>query len=222
MRGLRTFIGFATVVAWAASASSALGDAGGSGCPQSSGTAGPPPAAQLGRPLNEVALENCQSGTEQIESKLRLARASGQQAQPTNLAYAYSHDCATGCTTIAVAYQVVLVDKDSPTQSPQNAAVAINQNCTGCRTFAFADQYAVDVPSGTRLPPATRRQIASIRRQADADVNAGLSFPDLDAQLKALATQLHQDVLDGLANQNVNHPGHRDRQQDVDREQPAP
>lgn len=182
-------------------------------CPQ--GTSGPPPPSQLGQPLTEVVSQNCQSGTEVIGSKVQVVNASGQSSQPTDLAWAQSASCATGCTSIAAAFQVVLVDMNNQTQSPQNAAVAQNQSCTGCGAFAFADQYAVDVAPGTKLTDTARHEIDSIRHQVSVDVNANLPFDQLDAKLQDLAGQLHQDVLNGLKthgphndNQNSQHHGH--------------
>jgi hypothetical protein len=73
--------------------------------------------------------------------------------------------------------------------------------------FAFADQYAVNVPQGT-LPPSTRHQIAEIRHEATQDVNANITFADLDTKLHALATELHTAVDNGLQQDRV-HEFHR-------------
>ncbi len=172
-------------------------------CPPSGSSAQPPQPNQLGRPLNYVLAENCQSGTQQLKSHLQLVTSDDQSDQPTNLAYAYSHDCASGCESIAVAYQVVLVDQQNSSQSPQNAAVAINNNCTGCATFAYADQYAVDVPPGTRLSPGARHELEQIAQQANQDIRAGLAFSDLSSKLDDLAAQLKQDVDNDLAQRSV-------------------
>lgn len=172
-------------------------------CPPPGSSAQPPQPDQLGHPLNYVLAENCQSGTERLMSHLQVTTSSNQNDQPTNLAYAYSHGCASGCESIAVAYQVVLVDQQNSSQSPQNAAVAINDSCTGCATFAYADQYAVDVPPGTHLSDHARQELDQIEQQAKQDIRSGESFSDLDSQLKDLAAQLKQDVDNDLAHQNV-------------------
>jgi hypothetical protein len=194
--------------------------AGGGSCQQSQPGNPPPGQDQLGHPLNYVVLENCQPGSQLIQSQLQVVRSSGSREQPTNLAYAYSYGCSPGCETIAVAYQVVLVDEKDQSQSPQNGAVAINDSCTGCATFAYADQYAVDVPPGTHLSPEARRQIDQIRAEADQDVHANLSFADLDARLKELASELKSDVDNGLEQPNPA-ADHRHASQDT-REQGSP
>jgi putative peptide zinc metalloprotease protein len=120
-----------------------------------------------------------------------------------NFAYAYAHDCNTGCQAVAVSFQVVLQDKNAKSQAPQNVALAINYQCHACGVFAYADQYVVDVPRGTRLPSMTRHQLDAIRRQADSDVRAQLPFSELDGRLHALATELATDVDAGLQNARV-------------------
>ena len=177
-------------------------------CPHSQSSNPPPTPSQLGHPLNYVLAENCTASSQDIESKVAVVHANGRSDQATNLAYAYSYNCNPGCETIAVAYQVVLNSANSPDQSPQNAAVAVNDTCDGCATFAYADQYALDVPPGTHLSGSTRQAIAQIRQQVTQDVNAGMSFPDLDASLRALATQLQDAVNNGLEDQGV-HGTHR-------------
>jgi hypothetical protein len=156
-----------------------------------------------GHPLNNNTVENCSDGTIKSRSKLQVGRASGKQADPVNFAYAYAHDCSTGCQAVAAAFQVALIPEGTSTQAPQNVALAINYNCQHCGVFAYAYQYAVDVPAGTRLSRATLRQIAAIRREAAADVNANLTFVALDGKLRALAGELRTDVDNGLQKQHL-------------------
>jgi hypothetical protein len=168
-------------------------------------TPAPPPIAPpQGHPLNNVTVENCTDGTFKARSKVQVGVAGGRTADPVNFAYAYGHDCTTtGCVTIAAAFQVALVPQGARVQTPTNVALAVNFNCDHCATFAFAYQYAVDVPPGTRLPRVTRRQIASIRRQVANDVqDTSLTFPALDKALTELAKQLRADVDHGLASEH--------------------
>jgi hypothetical protein len=161
-----------------------------------------PPEPQ-GSPVNNNTLENCQDATARKRSKLQVGTADATNAQPANYAVAYAHDCATGCQAIAAAFQVALVPKGARTQSPQNVALAVNLRCHHCAVFAYAYQYAVGVPTGTRLSGETRRQIASIARQARADVQANLTFPELDAELQTLASKLRATVDADLQKQHV-------------------
>ncbi|MBW3627244.1 MAG: hypothetical protein KY412_06505 [Actinobacteria bacterium] len=56
---------------------------------------------------------------------------------------AYALASCTSCTTVAVAFQVVLVVGDSDTVAPSNVAVAANGNCVRCVTTALAVQLVV-------------------------------------------------------------------------------
>jgi hypothetical protein len=157
-----------------------------------------------GHPLNDVTVENCNDGTVKARSHLQVGRASPVNADPGNFAIAYAHDCSTtGCDAIAAAFQVALIPQRASRQVPENLALAINYKCSHCGAFAYAYQYAVDVPRGTRLPGTTRRQIAAIRREAAADVHASLTFPELDGKLQALAGRLKAAVDAGLQKQHV-------------------
>lgn len=163
-------------------------------------TAPPPPTIPrpAGHPLNNNTVENCNTDTVRARSRLQLAAAHGAKGEPVNLAYAYAHDCRTGCQALAAAFQVALVEDGAQLQAPQNVALAVNYNCQQCGVFAYAYQYVVRVPRGTVLASDTRQQIATIRHQADAEVAAKLSFSQLDRRLRALAAQLRVRVDEGL------------------------
>ncbi|MDQ6777971.1 MAG: hypothetical protein M3071_17575 [Actinomycetota bacterium] len=221
MRPLQVLLGPIAVLALGALlgiAPAASGDGRALPCPQTtpapqststtttptSTTPAPPVIPQpTGDPLNNVTVENCHDATVEADSSLQLASVHATNGQPSNFAYAYAHDCSTGCQAIAVAFQVALVADGATVQAPQNVALAINYQCNGCGVFAYAYQYVVDVPKGARLSSATLHQIAMIRQQAQADVAANLTFADLDTDLQALAAQLRSTVDQGLKNQNV-------------------
>jgi hypothetical protein len=150
-----------------------------------------------------VRAETCVNGAIDLRSRLQIAEIHGANAQPVNFALAYAHSCSTGCEAVAVAFQVDLVDQAATNQSPQNAAIALNYECNQCAVFAYADQYAIDVPPGTHLPGTTRQQLEAIGRQAQADVQSSVSFPVLDSELHALAAKIASDVQNGLSQENV-------------------
>jgi putative peptide zinc metalloprotease protein len=80
----------------------------------------------------------------------------GQAATGSNTAYALA-SC-TGCTTVAVSFQVVLVIGQSDVIVPINAAVAANSGCVRCVTNALAVQLV-----------ATLKQAPSEQVQAQLD-----------------------------------------------------
>ena len=95
----------------------------------------------------------------------------GQPATGSNTAYALA-SC-TGCTTVAVSFQVVLIVGQSNVVVPVNAAVAGNSACLRCVTNALAVQLV-----------ATLKQAPSA--QVQAQLNAAMAkmkdLQGLDAQ----------------------------------------
>jgi hypothetical protein len=98
-----------------------------------------------------------------------------------------------------VAVQVVLVE-GSPTEvAPENAAVAVNDQCTGCQTFAYAYQYLINTEGPVSLDAEARQQVDDVEdRMREAAGSATVSFPDLTTRLDALSAELVQDVQAGL------------------------
>jgi putative peptide zinc metalloprotease protein len=155
------------------------------------------PAVAGGGPNNVVVASPTDDGAVLHRSSVQVTSTGSKSVTSTNLANATPHDC-TGCEGIAVAFQALIVTGGSSTISPTNAAVAVNTNCTSCGAFAYAYQYVVKADRGTHLSKDGRAEVADIRRQAAAATNAGLSYPDLDAKLTALAADFKAAVVADL------------------------
>ena len=63
--------------------------------------------------------------------------------QPKNIAVAEGQ--CTDCATLAIAVHVFLYQRGAPSIQPQNIALAINNACTRCVTFAYAFQFVIPV-----------------------------------------------------------------------------
>ncbi|MGH1523984.1 hypothetical protein ACRAWC_08060 [Leifsonia sp. L25] len=82
----------------------------------------------------------------------------GQSALNTNSAYAFAH--CSGCTTVAVAFQVVILVGETHVVVPQNLSAAANYGCIDCMTAALANQLVLTV-SG-QPDSATMSRIAAL------------------------------------------------------------
>jgi hypothetical protein len=145
---------------------------------------------------NEVRAVNRRDGQLDVQGNIQLKRIPGPTAQPVNLAYVYS-SC-IDCTTIAVALQINLISRDARWITPQNAAVALNERCSRCRTFAVALQYTYQVDA----PQTTPQEVAELMREMDRELQAiatakGITIQEAAARLdavigrfRALATSL--------------------------------
>ena len=135
-------------------------------------------------------------------SGVQVGRYKGDNLQSTNVARADSTDC-TDCRTVAVAVQAVLVKGGPQTQEPKNVAIAINERCLGCTTYAFAYQYVVATEERTVLTSRGRERIATLREQIDTAAHSNLSPDDLNARLRELAAEFRAAVDADLARQDV-------------------
>jgi putative peptide zinc metalloprotease protein len=122
-----------------------------------------------------------------------IRRVTGDVVDQTNAAVAYA-SC-NECRTVAISFQVLLVQSDASIVSPENLALTINQDCTLCDTFAAA--YQIVLGDGTRLRFTAEGSlaIAQIRRDLQALRDQNLSDDDLNAQLDAIYGRL-KGVLD--------------------------
>ncbi|MEY2516339.1 MAG: putative peptide zinc metalloprotease protein [bacterium] len=122
-----------------------------------------------------------------------IRRVTGDVVDQTNAAVAYA-SC-NECRTVAISFQVLLVQSDASIVSPENLALTINEDCTLCDTFAAA--YQIVLGDGTRLRFTAEgsQAIAQIRRDLQALRDQNLSDDDLDAQLDAIYGRL-KGVLD--------------------------
>jgi putative peptide zinc metalloprotease protein len=135
----------------------------------------------------------------------------GAPVDQSNSAYAIA-SC-KGCTTVAVAVQVVLVVGQSNIAVPADAAGALNYKCPACTTTAIADQIVVTLsqqPSAQLLselqgalerlndltalgangtPQAVAAVVASVQTQIDAELqSAGITTPPSSTQTPSSTT----------------------------------
>ncbi len=120
-------------------------------------------------------------------SGVMMGHAAGPSVVPENLASARA-SC-TDCRTVAVALQSVVITSNPSYASPRNAAVAVNENCTRCQTLAYAWQYVISTGGPVRLTPEGQQTVSDIRAEAASLAGSDLPFPQLVAELDALAAE---------------------------------
>lgn len=102
----------------------------------------------------------------------------------------------TGCRTVAVAIEVLLVNGDASVISPTNEAIALNVDCSDCETLAAAYQYVLfgDDPVRLHFTADGYRRLAAVRRDAEQLRHADLTIWEVAARVAALAAEV-RDVL---------------------------
>ncbi len=93
---------------------------------------------------NQALAVNTTDGSVDYSAEFALVWAEdGDPVGTKNEAYAFA-SC-TGCTTVAVGFQVVLIEEQTDVIAPQNLSRAINYNCTECTTYALAHQLVLSL-----------------------------------------------------------------------------
>jgi putative peptide zinc metalloprotease protein len=151
---------------------------------------------------NEAIVANEEDGASLFEFAFDIVRVTDGIVDQTNLALAYS-SC-EACTTVAVAIQIVLVMGDVTTVTPENVAIAINDQCSLCETFAVAYQFVVGVDEGPiHFTGEGRKRLAQIYKEIskmwddleDGDIEPEDFLIALDALMDEVGTILDEELV---------------------------
>ncbi len=151
-----------------------------------------PAAPALAQDTAAVAV-NTKDNSSIFRLAFNIRRVTGDVVDQTNAAVAIS-SCEE-CRTVAISIQVLIVESDPSVVSPTNLALAINQDCTLCDTFAAA--YQIVLGDGTRLrfTATGSKAINDIRKELKGLGRQDLSDEELAAQVGTLVDRL-KGVLD--------------------------
>lgn len=151
------------------------------------GVATPLAAGAEGGGANNVVLASATAdGSSVARSALQVSQIGGPTVASSNIAAARSYAC-TGCQTVAIAFQAVLVSGDPDTVVPANAAAATNDGCNSCSSYAFAYQYVLSTGRAVYLSPTAQATMAQLRARAAELAASGLPPDTLTEELDALA-----------------------------------
>jgi len=137
---------------------------------------------------NIVSVDNRTDGS--LLARSNPAGAVDDGATVANQNIAYAHATCTGCRTVAVAVQIVIVEGSGTDFRPTNAAVAVNENCNSCQTFAFARQFVLTPHRRVQLSDQTWRKLAQLRQQMATESQSLEPFAQMDANLESLSQQM--------------------------------
>ncbi|MFE4468970.1 hypothetical protein ACFRFH_09135 [Leifsonia sp. NPDC056824] len=142
---------------------------------------------------NQALAVNTTNGSTLYDVAFALVWVSGgQSALNTNSAYAFAH--CSGCTTVAVAFQVVILVGETHVVIPQNLSEAANYGCIDCVTAALANQLVLTVSS--RPDSATMSRISALwaKIMAFSHNLQGLGLSAVQSQLLVFEQQL-KDII---------------------------
>jgi len=126
--------------------------------------AAPPAGAQddaLGNDDNAAIAVNAADGSSVFRLAFSVRRVAGGQAiDQTNTAIAYA-SC-QDCQTVALAFQVILVQGSAGDIVPENTAIAYNDQCTSCLTYASATQLVLGTGGLSKLTAEGKERLRAL------------------------------------------------------------
>jgi putative peptide zinc metalloprotease protein len=151
--------------------------------------ASPAPAAAD----NAAISVNTKDGTTVFKVAFAIRHVMSDVVTETNAAVAYN-SC-TDCASVAIAFELVLVENDASVISPTNIAIAFNENCTTCVAVAEAYQFVLGRGGIVHFDAEGNRILAELRRRLHALRKEDLTLDQLQAILDDMSAQI-ADVLE--------------------------
>jgi putative peptide zinc metalloprotease protein len=164
---------------------------------------------------NAAVAVNTKDGSSVFKLAFKIVRVNRDVVDNVNAAFAIA-SCAE-CTTVAVAFQAVLIFSDPSEVTTTNLAWAANYLCTECLTFAYAYQNVFTTGGPVHFTAEANRQLAEIRhalQEIRKDIENIDSWPTppecegvgedllnackLEARLAPLKEQFAQVLMTGL------------------------
>jgi len=167
--------------------------------------AGVPPAGAEGR-VNHVIVVNQADSRAAADGRAVVAADGGATVDPENVALARAH--CTDCRTVSVAVQVVTVEGSVSDFRPLNAAVAVNEECTRCQTYAYARQEIIAVDAGFELTDAGRDEVRRLEDAIEAVAASDEAFLAMGAELDQLVAQLRDAIRAEIGRAGRHEQGH--------------
>lgn len=173
---------------------------------------------------NIVQAINTKNGSSLFKFSYSLRKVTGEIVDNANAAVAYS-SC-EACRTTAIAIQIVLVVGSPSTVTPENVAIAINEKCTACQSFAYAFQFVVGVADeSVGLTKSGQRQLDKILREFRALKRENYTDAEFTARTNALGDRLRAVLnteLKPRGGDDEDEDGNNDDNQRTETDRPAP
>jgi putative peptide zinc metalloprotease protein len=142
---------------------------------------------------NAAIAVNTKDGTTVFKVAFAIRHVMSDVVTETNAAVAYN-SC-TDCASVAIAFEIVLVESDASVISPTNIAIAFNENCSTCVAVAEAYQFVLGNGGGAvHFDAEGNRILAELRRRLHSLRKEDLTIEQLQAILDDMSAQI-ADVL---------------------------
>jgi putative peptide zinc metalloprotease protein len=141
---------------------------------------------------NAAIAINTKDGTTVFKVAFAIRHVMSDVVDETNAAVAYN-SC-SDCDSVAIAFEIVLIEGDASTITPTNIAIAFNENCTTCVAVAEAYQFVLGDGGLGHFDAAGNQILAQIRRELHSMKTQDLTIAELQALLDDISARI-ADVL---------------------------
>jgi putative peptide zinc metalloprotease protein len=147
------------------------------------------PDTSNGSPVNTAIVQNTKDNSSVFKLAFDIRTiTNASTVAPGNAAIAIA-SC-KNCQTVAIAVQIVFVVGSPTVFAPENAAVAVNTECSFCDTLATAYQFVVQTSVPVRFTAAGKHHLHDIWKALKDLEKSGLTGAEIQARVDELMQQL--------------------------------
>jgi putative peptide zinc metalloprotease protein len=137
---------------------------------------------------NVAIAVNTKDGTTVFKVAFAIRHVMGDVVDNGNGAVAYA-SC-TECNAVAIAFEIVLVEGNPSVVTPQNVAIAFNENCDTCVAIAQAYQFVLGTGGIVHFDAEGNRMLSEIRRELHSLRKEDLTITELQERLDDIARRI--------------------------------
>jgi putative peptide zinc metalloprotease protein len=141
-----------------------------------------------GSPTNDAIAINTKDGSSVFKLAFNIRTITSSTVAPQNAAVAYA-SCQS-CQTVAIAVQIIFVIGSPTVFTPENVAIAVNDQCSFCDTLASAYQFVVQSSVPVQLTHEGKKELHDIFKALQDLDGSGLDSFALQAEIDKLMAQL--------------------------------
>jgi putative peptide zinc metalloprotease protein len=141
---------------------------------------------------NTAIAINTKDGTDIFKLAFKIVRANQDVVDQSNAAVAFN-SCAD-CSSIATAFQIILIFSDPDVVTSENLALAINYECDACVAFASAYQWLLTTGGPVHFTAEGNLRLAELRKELRDLLQSDLTLQQLTAELERIKNEI-ADVL---------------------------
>jgi putative peptide zinc metalloprotease protein len=141
---------------------------------------------------NTAIAINTKDGTDIFKLAFKIVRANQDVVDQSNAAVAFN-SC-QDCSSIATAFQIILIFSDPDVVTSENLALAINYECDACVAFASAYQWLLTTGGPVHFTAEGNQRLAQLRKQLHELLQSDLTLDQLIAELERIKNEI-ADIL---------------------------